>query len=566
MEPSRIAPPTGQSTVRVLAYVLVLMTVLTAVMTYPQVFMLSDGLPDVGDPLLNTWALAWVAHQLPIAPARLFDANIFFPERAALAYSETLLLPGLMAAPLHWLGLGPILVYNLVFLSAIVFSGLGMTVLVRDLTRNTSAGVIAGIVFAFLPFRIDHISHLQMQLTQWIPLTMWALHRLIRSGRWWDGALLGAFAACQMLSCAYFGVFLLPYVAVVTVVLLLAQCRLAATGETVTVSFDRVFVTRRLLVLALAAATYAALAAPTGLAYRRASAVVGERSAGEVVAGSAMPRHYLATGSKNALYGRWSETFGEAERRLFPGVVAFALALVGLRRPRSAAQIAYGVALLLAFDMSLGFNGLTYRFLWNNVFLFRGLRIPARMGLFVGFSLAVLAGYGVARMMSLITLPGRRRALAVGLALLVLVEFRSKPLGLSPVPTEPPAVYADLLRDRGDSPRSTILEWPIARADPTFMYYSTFHWENLLNGYSGFFSPAYFNLLTTLERFPDTSVLEALWSRRTRYVVIHGEILPEAEYTGLIAAVDAQPYFELVSRRPWLGREVSLYRLRPEAR
>ena len=64
---------------------LLVFTVLTAVMTYPQVSHLHDRVHDDGDPLLETWILAWVAHQLPRAPARIFDANIFYPERETLA-------------------------------------------------------------------------------------------------------------------------------------------------------------------------------------------------------------------------------------------------------------------------------------------------------------------------------------------------------------------------------------------------------------------------------------------------------------------------------------------------
>jgi len=88
---------------------LLVFTALTAVMTYPQALHLHDGVHDDGDPLLNTWTLAWVAHQLPRAPARLFDANIFYPERKTLAFTETLLLPGVLAAPLHWAGVAPLL-------------------------------------------------------------------------------------------------------------------------------------------------------------------------------------------------------------------------------------------------------------------------------------------------------------------------------------------------------------------------------------------------------------------------------------------------------------------------
>src|SRR5215470_11262387 len=129
-------------------------------MTYPQAFHLSDRVHDDGDPLLNAWALAWVAHQLPRAPAHIFDANIFYPERRTLAYSETVLAPGIVAAPLFWFGLPPIVVYNLVLLSGFVVSGVGMALLVRSLTGSGAAGLLAGVAFAFLPYRFDHLPHL----------------------------------------------------------------------------------------------------------------------------------------------------------------------------------------------------------------------------------------------------------------------------------------------------------------------------------------------------------------------------------------------------------------------
>src|SRR5438045_4483609 len=140
------------TTKRFVLLALVLFALLTAVMTYPQVFRMPDGVHDPADPLMVTWVLSWVSHQLPIAPAHIFDANIFYPERNTLAYSETLLVPGLFAAPLYWLGVGPILIYNLVFLSGFALSGVGVALLVRQLTGNTGAALLAGIVFAFPPY------------------------------------------------------------------------------------------------------------------------------------------------------------------------------------------------------------------------------------------------------------------------------------------------------------------------------------------------------------------------------------------------------------------------------
>ncbi|HMF97964.1 MAG TPA: glycosyltransferase family 39 protein, partial [Vicinamibacterales bacterium] len=357
------------TTRRFLVSMLLLFTVLTAVMTYPQIFHMNDGVHDEGDPLLVTWVLGWVAHQLPRAPAHLFDANIFYPERNTLAYSETLLVPGTIVAPLHWLGVGPILIYNLVFLSGFAMSGVGVALLVRRLTGNAGAAILAGIVFAFPPYRIDHYAHLQLQQTQFIPLAMLAFHQLLDTNRLRDGVWLGVCVACQMLSCMYYGLFLIPYMTIVCGTLLIAR---------------REMPQRRLIALAVAGAIVVVAMIPVGRAYMAARSVVGERARAEVAYGSATWRNYLAPPEVNAVYGKVFARFMEPERRLFPGFVAIALAIVGLWPPLSPTRIAYGLGLLLAFDVSLGLNGLIYRGLYDYFLPFKALRIPARMGLMVG--------------------------------------------------------------------------------------------------------------------------------------------------------------------------------------
>jgi hypothetical protein len=79
---------------------------------------------DNGDTMLNEWALAWFAHQAPRDPLRLYDANIFYPERHTLAYSEAMIVQSAIGAPLGWLGAGPVLVYNLVLLAGFVLDRL----------------------------------------------------------------------------------------------------------------------------------------------------------------------------------------------------------------------------------------------------------------------------------------------------------------------------------------------------------------------------------------------------------------------------------------------------------
>ena len=547
-----------------LALTLALFIALTAVMTYPQVLRMSDGVHDPADPLMVTWVLAWVAHQLPNAPAHIFDANIFYPERNTLAYSETLLVPGLLAAPLHWLGVKPILIYNLVFLSGFALSGVGVALLVRRLTGHAGAAILAGIVFAFPPYRIDHYAHLQLQQTQFIPQALWAFHRLLDTGRLRDGVLLGVCTACQMLSCMYYGIFLIPYMAVVCGTLLIASGTLPK---------------ERLTALAVAAAIVTVTMVPVGRAYLAARKVVGERGQGEVAMNSATWRNYLAPPEVNALYGKVFARFMDPERRLFPGFVAVALAIIGLvprkrKHPehpqhlenQRAVPLAYALGLVLAFDVSLGFNGVIYRGLYDYFLPFKALRIPARMGLMVGFSLAVLAGYGATRIANRLPSATARRAVLTLIGLLMLAEYASHPLELWAAPRQPPQAYADLVRDIGEGPTSVIFEFPTGNMeDPEYLYYSTFHWQYLVNGYSGFFPPSYQKIVNAVRGFPDEASMNMIRSHGVRYLVIHGEWLYGARYEELVAELDRRPDLKLVSRHPWQRQdkhaEISVYRV-----
>jgi hypothetical protein len=169
----------------------------------------------------------------------------------------------------------------------------------------------------------------------------------------------------------------------------------------------------RMVALLAAVAIAMVVMIPTARAYLAAREVVGERGREDVAESSATWRNYLAPPELNAVYGKVFARFMQPERRLFPGFVAVALAIVGLWPPLNAIRLAYGLGLLLAFDVSLGFNGLLYPALYDYFLPFKALRVPARMGLMVGFSLAILAGYGVARIAGRLR-PGWARRAVVG--------------------------------------------------------------------------------------------------------------------------------------------------------
>jgi hypothetical protein len=115
----------------------------------------------------------------------------------------------------------------------------------------------------------------------------------------------------------------------------------------------------------------------------------------------------------------------------------------------------------------------------------------------------------------------------------------------------PSDAYADVLRDNAGNPTTTLFEFPVSsHDDPTYMYYSTFHWQHLVNGYSGFFPPSYVYLVNAVRNIPDDEAMLAIKSHGARYVLVHGERLFGGRYEELVAELKRRPELTFVSERP----------------
>src|SRR5687768_17063919 len=125
-------------------------------MTWPSVLHLASRSVEHQDIFFNLWRLEWVRHALTSSTANLFDGNQFYPERGVLAYSDAMLVESLIALPFLSLGVPPLLVHNLLLLGVIAASGIGMFALARRLWGNDAAAVMAGVIFAFAPYRFSH--------------------------------------------------------------------------------------------------------------------------------------------------------------------------------------------------------------------------------------------------------------------------------------------------------------------------------------------------------------------------------------------------------------------------
>ncbi len=503
----------------------VLFAALTIVMTWPQAARLATSAQEHQDVYFNMWRFAWVAHALASAPSHLFDGNIFYPEPRALTFSDAMPVEAAIAAPLLWSRVPPVLVHNLLLLAGIVLSAAGIAMLARRLTGSSGAGLTAGVIFAFAPYRFEHYMHMELQWTVWIPWAFWALHRTIDTGHLRDGALAGVFTALQFLSSIYYGIFLATLLALSAALLLCG-----ARGDVWK---------RGVRALLLGALVGGAVLAPYVVPYGKTRQQVGSRSEAQVLEFGARPSSYLVATDGNLLYGARSAPRGRPERRLFPGMLALLLALVGLllRRPTHEA-IVYLLAGITAFEMSLGLRGYSFAFLYEHVPFFTALRAPARLGIFVVFFLAILAAYGHAAIEGTLAKRGAR-VLTAGIVAVLLLEYWVAPLRLVPFPNTPPPLYAWLAKQ----PRGIVVEFPMPMPDTLpgeearYAYMSTFHWMPLLNGYSGYYPRPYLALLNDLSGFPDEKAASVLRQRAARYVIVHtslytpdrgGEVLTQA--------------------------------------
>lgn len=488
--------------------VTLLFAALAALMTWPQVEYLATRATPHQDVYFNLWRLGWIAHALHVDPSGIFDANIFYPERRTLTYSDAMIVEGTVGAPLLWAGVPPVLVHNILLLGAIVASAVCMFVLVRMLTGSSAGGIIAGIIFAFAPYRFEHYMHMELQWTMWMPLSFWALHRTMRSRSWRSGLLTGCFVGLQMLSSIYYGIFLITVMAVVGLFLL--------------VSLPRAQLWPTVKALAPGVLAAGVICGAYAVPYLATKADVGGRSETELVTFSARPSSYLVSTPENVVWGRAFASRGRAERRLFPGALAVLLAIVGLLlRPPANVALVYLAGLTVAFDMSLGLSGYSFRFLYEHVPLYHGLRALARLGVFVLFFLAALAAYGYAAVVHGL---GRRArvVIAVAFCAVLIAEYRVRPLMLVPYPNSAPPVYAWL----ASQPPGVVADMPMTAdpsrgADPHYAYMSTFHWQPIVNGYSGFFPASYLDRLSQVRGFPDQRSINQLREDGVRYVVVH---------------------------------------------
>ena len=495
---------------------LVLFGVLAVIHTWPLASApASLGRTDNKDTVLNTWALAWVAHALTTEPSRVIDGNIFHPERHTLAFSEPVIVPGLLSVPVRAAGADPVLSYNLSLLVGYALSAWAMQWLAWRWTGHYGASLVAGSLFAFNAHALVSMGHIQAIHAYGLPLLLVGLDGLIDPAgrRLWHGLLAGAATGLLALTSGYLTIF-----GIVTALLVIAvRARDLFTGP------------HRPLVVAglLGAVVAGALVTPVLRAFVAVRQTHGfERSLELVTQMSANPAAYAATPAR--IHEGWArDVYARRAPRdsLFPGVVATALAVTGvaLWRPRRAAQLWIAVAVAVA-GLLLSFGPATplYQPFYALVPFASGVRAASRFGVLWLTGVAILAAFGTAVLASRRT---ARMALLVSALALIAVNVEAF---RGPVPFVPVTPVSPLYDRLAGLPDGVVAEMPFwwdpidVPRNADYMLGATHHWKPLLNGYSGFTPASYRRHADALWYFPfRPASFDMLRQANVRYVMLH---------------------------------------------
>ena len=497
---------------RAFVFPLLLLLLCTLVLTWPTVITLSTHVVDRQDPLLNAWIMAWEAHQLLRAPLDLYHTNIFFPLHNTLAFSEILLSTSALVMPLQWLTDNALFSYNVAFLLSFFTTALGGYLLALYLTGQRGAALVAAVALAWSPYRMAHLSQLQLLAFGWLPLALIYLDRLLRGNlhqsanrvfrkpKWLkDGALFALFFLLQALSSFYSALFSA------------LACTLYVVGW--------VLWKRRLPWSALAGGMFATaivalIILPLSLPYFEIQQTLGAGwtlQQNEQFSASLQAYAYAPEGT--VLWGSLTRplryVYGACcpPDTLFPGLTLLLLSGVALWRTKKAclkqgdrkgsadalrtpplsasptitpyhyvlslrpSHVSRGgrsplwlLIALVAFLLSLGPTltvraleptgiALPYRWLWEYVPGFNAIRAPVRWAVLVSLALSMLAAIGITRL--------RWRWAAPLAFMLVLIEFAIVPLPLVTAPEAP----ASLPWLDAQAP-TRILELPLAAERP----------------------------------------------------------------------------------------------------
>lgn len=531
--------------------------VATIAMTWPLAANLSTAVPDHGDAYGSVLMMRWDARALT-TDAALFELPIFHPTRHALAFSEHLIGVAAPLLPFYLAGAEPLFVHNVGLLFGFALSGYGAYVLGRVATGARAGAIVAGLFFAFLPFRFNHIAHIHFVTGGWFAL-------LLAAWLYWTQKPTRGRAAL-------FGAAFFVNAAVCLHAMVLAAFAIALAAPVALAFHAQLRNVRAWIGLTIATAIAGLALVPMLRPYVEVRRLYGlERSIDDTLRYSAQGRDWLTPPLRTTYAALVNDGSTDPERWLFPGLVPlfivlasaaarsrrgllmaaaialltlayfraaavvplrldlvsraydfsgswwipfvaaalFAIAALRYRWSAAAAAVTAAVWIVAGFVLSLGPATPLFRFLFAYVSPLRGIRVPARWAMIVFVGMAILIAFAV----------GKRFAIAAICAVVLLAEAWAPNRFVHAASTTQTTRWLAGAQFEGG-----VFELPFRKEGSEYRYLlaAATHMRPILNGISSYVPSD----RDALERLDDTLV-PTLRRMNASLVVVHRDRLGE---------------------------------------
>jgi hypothetical protein len=433
-----------------------------------------------------------------------------------------------------------LIVHGVLVLFAFTLAFVGAYLLAHELGARWPGAIVAGAAFAYAPWRLSQVRHLNVLSSGGIALALFLLLRGYRRG---NGrmVLAGWLVATWQMTLGFtlgvqFGYLLLVLGAIVAVIWLRRGRPRPPTGV-VRASVAGVCVLA--LVLVFQARPYLRVVDT----YPEA-----QRSSDIVAFFSPPARAFLTAPPESKVWGDITADRRETlrwpiEQVLFPGLTIVVLALLGLWSRVYPAGVRIGLAtgVVVTAVLSLGLphypdgeRGFTpYRLLYSFAPGWDGIRTPSRLNTLTSLGLALLAGAGLCLVLRAIrNVPAVRRtgrealaATAAGVLLVGLILLEGYgPIPHYRVPAAPPSLA---------TAQAPLLNLPSDYFhDLEYMYWSTDGFPDMVNGSGAFEMNDLLSLRARVSGFPNEDSVEYLRNLGVRTVVLHPRLAQGTPWQG----------------------------------
>jgi len=480
-----------------------------------------------GDQLQFLYSLWLFKDYFTSSSQRFFKAPYQFDIKN---YPRPFTLRELPLSIVFWLfsSAGNTFAYNCLVILSFPLAGIFMFLLAKKYLRDIPSSVIAGLIFAIIPFRLAHLfgGHPSGFLLFWIPLIIYLYELLWDKGKQIYGWLAGLCIFLMIMEEPHLGY----YSALFTILFWLYKIIIASAEKKANI--------KEIIKLSVPIAT-SWLTVGLYMFFIK-HIVIGASIAG---GGRNIAEIRLYAPSIADIFRR---TNSVSEKYIYIGAItSILLAFSAFFKIRSALRhphkkdlfpflfysIVFAAALILSLGPNLRWFPL-YKLCYKIVPFFRFPRSPARIIVFAYLSLSLLAGYGIKYILqdkSKIL----KNSIAVSILALICIDFKPYPLiGISNTVVKGNKTYQYI---KDTYPKNPILEIPIWPGDcawsSIYEYYTTIYRIPSINGYSAMVGRKYVKEIFWPLVSINMGILTAgqynlLKQLRVKYINLHEEAYP----------------------------------------